>query len=210
MARLTSISEIDPIPKRIYTNHLTLWRDVRSEISRLGTDANLNHLDVSEITNMFSLFCATGFCGDVSLWDVRNGKTFEKMFYRTKFSDTFDISKWDVSNAINMSGMFMCSDFKGNISGWNVGKVENMSGMFMCSSFNGDISGWDVGNVNIFSEMFHYNGCFHQDLSSWDLTSATSMKKMSHLSAMKEEDVSAWKPKLKDKPFTFGSLFNML
>lgn len=188
-----------------------LVRMISDECIRNGNDADLNHIDVSGITSFSYLFMlVSNLAFDISLWDVRNGKTFEKMFYKTKFSDTFDISRWDVSGATNMCGMFMCSDFNGNISGWNVGKVENMSGMFMCSNFNGNISGWDVSNVKMFSEMFHYNECFHQDISSWDLTSAISMKKMFHLSAMKEEDVSAWKPKIEGKPFTFSSLFNML
>ena len=152
MARLTSISEIDPIPKRIYTNHLTLWRDVRSEISRLGTDANLNHLDVSEITNMFSLFCATGFCGDVSLWDVTNVSVMEGMFAHTKFNG--DLSLWDTKNLKNANSMFMGSNFNSDIRNWNVENFRYMNLMFASTPFNYDISGWQLYKPIGMSNMF--------------------------------------------------------
>ena len=152
MARLTSISEIDPIPKRIYTDNLILWKVIRSEIIRLGKDADLNHMDVSEITNMFNLFFSTSFCGDVSLWDVGNVSVMEGMFAYTDFSG--DISLWDTKNLKNASSMFRKSKFNSDIKGWNVGNLRYMNMMFTNSLFNHDISNWQLNKPIDMSNMF--------------------------------------------------------
>ena len=80
----------------------TLMRDA---IKDFGHKCNLNFIDVSNITDMSSLF--------------------------TKFYEfDGDISKWDVSNVTNMSGMFERTMFNGNISAWDVSNVTDMSSMF--------------------------------------------------------------------------------
>lgn len=98
----------------IKANDDNIHEIVEQEILRLGVFADLNHIDVSEVTNMMSLFWGSEFNGD--------------------------ISKWDVSNVTDMSNMFEDSTFNGDISNWDVSSVENMSGMFFRSIFNGDIS----------------------------------------------------------------------
>ncbi len=94
----------------------TLHSVVDSELERLGSRANLNHLDVSQVTNMSELFARKKFNGDISQWDVR------------KVAD--------------MSGMFRSSTFNGDISQWDVRVDANVSAMFSASRFDGDISEW--------------------------------------------------------------------
>ena len=58
-----------------------------------------------------------------------------------------DLNDIDVSQIKDMSYLFACTDFTGDISSWDVRKVRDMSWMFNGSKFNGDISKWDVSNV---------------------------------------------------------------
>ena len=67
---------------------------IEQELERQGRDADLNHIDVSGITDMSSLF---------EDMDVRNIK----------------IDKWDTSNVTNMSNMFFGAEsFNGDPSQW--------------------------------------------------------------------------------------------
>ena len=102
---------------------------VEEQIELLGNEADLNHLDTSEVTNMGLMF-----------------------FMHSQF--TSDISKWDVSNVTNMIGTFSLSQFTGDISTWDVSNVTDMGGMFKESQFNGDISKWDVSNVTDIEKIF--------------------------------------------------------
>jgi len=110
----------------------TIRQIVEDEIDRLGKDADLNHIDVSQVTSMRGLFVNTDFQGDISQWDVSNAKYMSYMFYG-------------------------CTKFNSDISKWNVGKVTDMDYMFkFCTNFNQDLSKWDVRNVKTRDIMFYY------------------------------------------------------
>lgn len=66
----------------------------------IGFQADLNFIDVSEVTRMIQLF----------------GREETRQF-------NGDISKWNVGNVKSMKGMFDYSLFNGNISSWNVSNV---------------------------------------------------------------------------------------
>ena len=112
--------------------------------------ANLNWIDVSEVTDMSNLFrdaYFNEFDGDISGWDVSNVTDMSKMFMWTQFKG--DISKWNVSNVGRMVSMFENSKFNGDISRWNVYNVVKMDFIFKDSHFNQDISKWNLKIVKI-------------------------------------------------------------
>ena len=117
-------------------------------------DGSLNWLDVSNFTEMTSLFYNTGFDGNISKWDVSNVQDMERMFANSDFNG--DISEWDVSNVYDMSQMFTYAQFNQDISDWDVSNVVNMNYMFMGSGFEQDISGWNVYNVRYYRKIFEH------------------------------------------------------
>ena len=142
----------------------TIKKIVKDELDRLGHNADLNHIDVSEVTFMFSLFsCAPLYLGpkykdlnpDISQWNVSNVIDMRWMFYECKNFNQ-DLSQWDVSNVKDMYTMFYeCNNFNQDISGWNVSNVENMDLMFCgCRNFNQDLSQWKVNKVVNHISMF--------------------------------------------------------
>ena len=109
----------------IYHYHPKDKKELKSLIDKLieerGLEANLNDIDVSNITDMSYLFNVFNsnihsFNGDISLWDVSNVKDMEGMFAVSKFNG--DISKWDVSNVTNMNNMFKNCPLEKNPPTW--------------------------------------------------------------------------------------------
>ena len=89
---------------------------IEKEMVAHGPYCYLNHLDVSKVTNMNSLFSMAAFNGNISQWDVSNVESMVEMFYN--------------------------SSFNGDISKWNTAKVERFGEMFLNGAFHGDISAW--------------------------------------------------------------------
>jgi surface protein len=95
----------------------------------------INEWDVSQITNMTSVFSAIrnpaliDFTDDLNQWNMSNVRYMRTMFLHTEAFNG-DISNWDTSNVIDMFQTFASAyKFNQDLSSWNVTNVQLMSGM---------------------------------------------------------------------------------
>merc|ERR1711937_743741 len=80
--------------------------DIKVLFSDAPLNADLSRWDVSQVTDMNTMFAAaTEFNGNISRWDVSTVTNMSTMFW-TSASFNADISRWDVSEVIDMSTMF--------------------------------------------------------------------------------------------------------
>ena len=68
------------------------------------------------MSSMFEKSEFTGENGDISNWNVSNVTDMSSMFFRSKF--TGDLSQWDVSNVENMRFIFSMSPIEKNPPTW--------------------------------------------------------------------------------------------
>lgn len=115
---------------------------VKNELDKQGPNADLNYVDVSEVTDMSFLFCGrmlNSNCLGLSYDDINP-----------------DVTYWDVSKVENMKCMFYyLKNFNRNISEWNVNKVKDMSYMFYkCKKFYQNLYDWETENLESYLNMF--------------------------------------------------------
>ena len=118
-------------------------------------------------------------------------KTIIKQRIKTEGNEV-NLNDIDVSNIIDMTGLFLGTNFNGDISAWDVSNVTSMEGMFYgCKLFNCDISSWDVSNVRNMEYMLYGCHSFNKDISSWDVSNVTNNENMFYNCPIEEK----YKPK---------------
>lgn len=104
--------------KTLIASNQTLGDIIQSEINQHGLRADLNHIDVSHVTDMTWLFEGSDFNGDISRWDVKNVEDMCEMFSNSRFNG--NIGAWNVENVTDMDWMFDGSEFRGDIGRWSL------------------------------------------------------------------------------------------
>ena len=159
-------------------------------------DADLNDIDVSNITDMSNIFkWLDPHNINISDWDVSRATNMNHMFFGCKNMNFESLENWDVSNVEDMSYMFTGTNITGKeIENWDVSNVENMSSMFeYCTNFNCDLSKWNVSKVKYATTMFSdCNNFTGQSLEKWNIKSVTLARGMFRDCYKFNIDVSAW------------------
>jgi len=152
---------------------------IRSRITEYfeNPDGSIPYWDVSEVTDMNSLFLDKSMFNEpLHHWVVSKVKDMSNMFKGcTSFNQ--DLSDWDVSEVEYMSGMFIkCIHFDKELK-WTTTKVKDMSYMFKeCFDFNKPLH-WDVSSVITMSCMFEQCDTFDKPLH-WDVSNVENMSCM--------------------------------
>ena len=209
IANSTSDDSFTPTTKVELQTAVDAW--IADESAALATYGDINTWDVSNVTDMSSLFSfESTFNSDISNWDVSNVTSMYFMFYQASAFNQ-DISNWDVSSVTDMGNMFAyATSFDQPIGNWNVSSVTGMSTIFYrAQSFNQPLGNWDVSNVTAMGAMFRQASSFNQDISSWNVSNVTHMGNMFENSAF-NGDISNWnvsKVTMFDY-FMYGTPFN--
>src|SRR5574344_3000958 len=90
---------------------------------------DLSKLDVSEITDMSSIFRQSNFNGNISNWNTSNVTDMEWMFFNAKSFNQY-IGKWDTSKVTSMEGMFDYAESFNQAINFDTSNVVKMSYMF--------------------------------------------------------------------------------
>ena len=146
------------------------------------TEADLDKLDTSNVTDMNSMFryCPKLTTLELSGWNTSNVTNMSCMFDQCSSLTTLDVSGWNTSNVKYMNYMFdQCSSLTTlDVSGWNTSNVTDMNYMFyQCSSLTTlDASGWNTSNVTNMNYMFAKCSLLTTiDMSGWDTAKVSSM-----------------------------------
>jgi len=168
MKRLIDIIEGLKIGSKTKVNKYSYKPKDKAELKKIiqerlkkDKNADLNDIDVSDITDMSNLFYPLNPRNiNISEWDVSNVKDMSGMFYGCNNFNS-DLSNWDVSNVINMQRMFVaCEHFDSDLSKWNVSKVTDMWAMFSgCKKFNCNLNDWNVSNISSKKMFVMFDGC---------------------------------------------------
>ena len=165
---------------------------------------NLNYLDTSQVTSMYTLFqrCDNLVSLDLSSWDTSNVISMVGMFNYCYKLTILNISNFNTSKVTSMYAMFNnCISLQElNLSSFDTSKVTNMQTMFASSSNEMSLStivgieNFNTSSVTDMSGMFqHCSNLTSLDLSSWNTSKVTTMKNMfyicSNLSAIYVSDL---------------------
>ncbi|MFG5536588.1 BspA family leucine-rich repeat surface protein [Enterococcus faecalis] len=148
------------------------------------TNANLQGLDVSNVTDFGGLFAGSSVNSiDLTGWDTSQAQNMYTMFKDCSNLTMLNAANLNTSNVTNMSFMFAgtANLTTLDVSNWNTSKVTTMSNLFNGASSltTLDVSGWDTANVTNMDYMFSdTSNLTNLDVSNWNTSKVTTMYAM--------------------------------
>jgi len=140
--------------------------------------------NMSNATNLRTMFAHSLFNQNVNSWNVSNVTNFINTFGFCTFNQPLDLWVLNTSQPIDMTGMFESNTaFNQNIGAWNTISVTNMQYMFDdCPTFNNDgdssIGAWNTSNVTNMENMFFNATAFNQNIGAWNVSKVTNFISM--------------------------------
>lgn len=125
-----------------------LRKVVLAAIREHGPAVDLNHIDVGGVDKFDGLFKDTGFCGDVSGWNMAIAESTDEMFMNTPFNG--DVSKWTMGNLKKANRMFKGSLFNGDVRQWGADQMIRLNqneSMFEGTPFSQDLTSWHIAHI---------------------------------------------------------------
>jgi len=176
---------------------ITSMKNMFSNIGGIALSSGINNWDVSQITDMTSLFSGiTTFNNPLGNWNTASVTSMSTMFGAHTICSFNDpgIIQWDVSSVTNMYNMFSgCVYFNQNISSWNVAQVTNFEGMFStCSQFNQPIGNWNIQSATTLSSMFSFATSFNQPINNWNIASVTDLSYLFNQATSFNQPLHSW------------------
>lgn len=151
-----------------------------SGFSLLRSISGLEHLDMSDVTNMSCMFyeCQSLGSVDISHFNTENVVDMSNMFYCCGIS-TIDLSSFDLGNVVSMAGMFeACRSLRSvNLSGLVAPKLTDVSSMFSGSGLKEiNLKGFEASNITNMGSMFsHCESLVYLDLNDLQTPNVTSL-----------------------------------
>ena len=187
-----------------YVTDKTVNRTVNKALFTLGVNADLNWINVSEVTTLSGTFSRRNCNPDVSRWDTSNVINTNAMC-RDNLNFNCPLNDWDMSHVVSMNSMFRnAKSFNQPLDKWDTSHVQYTQYMFQnAETFNQPLNNWDVSNIINCTEMFDNAKEFNQPLDKWDLKSAECINDMFSYASKFNQDISGWKLPL----FSYHSLY---
>jgi surface protein len=180
--------------------NMTGTTDMTSSFRDSGIDTvpSMNSWDMSNVTNMTSMFsAATNFNQNIGSWNTASVMNMYAVFFNaTAFNQ--NIGSWNTGSVTNMSYMFYgTSAFNQNIGSWNTASTTNMSNMFKsATAFNNagtsTINNWNTSNVTNMASMFYGATAFNQNIGSWNTGKVTDLNQMFRGATIFNQNIGGW------------------
>ena len=138
---INMISNGDNVTRVCTTRIINMANFVDEAVSAFNQ--NINSWDVSNVTNMNSMFeNATSFNQPIGNWDLSNVTDMYAMFWRAQAFNQ-PIGDWDVSSVDNMREMFkLATSYNQDLSSWSV------DGVTECNNFSAGATSWTLPQPN--------------------------------------------------------------